>query len=54
MSNNSDTGENTLGTIFIVLTLLKIFGLVNFSWWWLLIPFWIPILLAIVIGMFSF
>ncbi len=35
-----------LGVVFIVLRLCNI---INWSWWWVLAPFWIPLALAIVI-----
>lgn len=36
-----------LGLIFIV---LKLTNVINWSWWWVLAPFWIPI--SIVLGIF--
>ncbi len=35
---------DVLGIVFIV---LKLVGVISWSWWWVLAPFWIP--LAIVI-----
>jgi hypothetical protein len=31
---------NTLGIVFII---LKLVGLINWSWWWILCPFWIQL-----------
>lgn len=43
-----------LGIIFIV---LKLVGVISWSWWWVLAPFWIPlaivILCAIIIAIFD-
>lgn len=33
-----------LGIIFIV---LKLIGTIDWSWWWVLAPFWIPIAIVI-------
>lgn len=35
-----------LGLIFIT---LKLMGYIAWSWWWVLAPFWIPAILALVI-----
>lgn len=35
-----------LGLTFIILQLT---GVINWSWWWVLAPFWIPIALGILI-----
>ena len=35
-----------LGVAFIILKLCKI---ISWSWWWVLAPFWIPIILVIVL-----
>lgn len=33
-----------LGIVFIV---LKLVGVISWSWWWVLAPFWIPFAIAI-------
>ena len=33
-----------LGVVFIV---LKLIGVINWSWWWVMSPFWIPIVLVL-------
>lgn len=35
-----------LGLLFIA---LKLCGVIDWSWWWVLAPFWIPVALVIVI-----
>ena len=35
-----------LGLLFIT---LKLCGVINWSWWWVLAPLWIPIALVIII-----
>lgn len=48
MSNNSNSGGGIgfFGVIFIVLLILKLFGLINISWWWV----FSPIIIGFVIG----
>ena len=45
---------DVLGIIFIVLKLLNV---IDWSWWWVLAPFWIPIgiviICAIIIAIFG-
>lgn len=39
MSNsNSGGGISLCGIIFIVLLILKLFGLISISWWWVFSP----------------
>ena len=37
-SSNSGGGIGFFGVIFIVLLILKLFGLINISWWWVFSP----------------
>jgi hypothetical protein len=38
---------STLGIVFIV---LKLMGYIDWSWWWVLAPFWaIPVILIVII-----
>lgn len=36
-----------LGVAFIV---LKLTNVINWSWWWVLAPFWIPVGIILIIG----
>ena len=49
MSNNSNSGGGIglCGVIFIVLLILKLFGLISISWWWV----FSPIIIGFVIGL---
>lgn len=51
MSNNSNSGGGIgfFGVIFIVLLILKLFGLISISWWWV----FSPIIIGFVIGIIS-
>ena len=47
MADNSNSSYNTLYTIQIVLVILKLFNLIEWSWWKVAIPTYISIGLAI-------
>ncbi len=33
--------------LFALLTILKLSNVINWSWWWIISPIWIPIVLVI-------
>lgn len=35
-------GSGTLGLLGVLFVVLKLYGVINWSWWWVLAPFWIP------------
>ena len=45
-SSNSGGGISLCGIIFIVLLILKLFGLISISWWWV----FSPLIIGFVIG----
>lgn len=49
MANNSSGqsgGVGFLGVLTIVFITLKLTHTIDWSWWWVLSPFWIPLALA--------
>lgn len=38
-----------LGVLTIIFVTLKLVGAINWSWWWVLSPVWIPIVLTVVV-----
>jgi hypothetical protein len=56
MSNGSGAGVGFFGLLTIVFIALKLTEYINWSWWWVLSPIWIPavfvFLLATTIAMF--
>lgn len=44
-----NSGVSASALIGIALIVLKLVGVINWSWWWVLAPFWMPFGLAIVI-----
>lgn len=40
-NRNSSGGIGCLGVIFLILLVLKLFGLISISWWWVFSPVFI-------------
>jgi membrane protein YdbS with pleckstrin-like domain len=50
--SSSSSGIGLTGVLFVVFLVLKLTGNIDWSWWWVTSPLWIPIvfLLCIVFG----
>jgi len=49
MSNSTTENSLGLGTVlFLIFMVLKLTGTINWSWWWVTSPLWIP--LVVVLG----
>ena len=46
---NTTNGVGLSGVVFIVFLVLKLCGLIDWSWWWVTAPLWIPLCLFILI-----
>jgi len=44
-----NTGMKFCDVLLIVFVVLKLCKVINWSWWWVLSPFWIPLILAAVL-----
>jgi len=50
MSNNkTESGINFSGLLLVAFIVLKLCKVIDWSWWWVLSPAWIPAAIAIVI-----
>lgn len=53
MSRNSSSGSTgglTFdGVLFLIFLVLKLTGLIDWSWWWVTAPIWIPLLVIVAI-----
>jgi hypothetical protein len=50
MSDSGSSGGIGLGgAVFIVFLVLKLTGSIDWSWWWVTSPLWIPLALVLVI-----
>ena len=47
--NSSSSGIGICGVLTIVFIVLKLVGVINWSWLWVLCPLWIDILLTIIV-----
>jgi hypothetical protein len=52
MSSNSNAGSGvSVGTvIFLILLILKLFGVINISWWWVFSPLLIGLGITIILA----
>ena len=53
MNNNTQVstgGVGFTGLLTIVFVALKLIGVINWSWWWVLSPLWIGAAIAIVVA----
>lgn len=51
MSKESNNGSLVIGMLGVAFVVLKLTGFINWSWWWVTLPFWGG--LAIVILIYS-
>lgn len=42
-------GPGILGLLGVAFVVLKLVSVINWSWWWVLAPFWIPLALTAII-----
>lgn len=53
MSNNSSTassgGVSVFGLLGVAFIVLKLTHVISWSWWWVLAPFWMPVVIFLVI-----
>ena len=47
--NSSSSGIGICGVLPIVFVVLKLVGVINWSWLWVLCPLWIDILLTVIV-----
>lgn len=45
----SSSGIGFSGLLTIVFVVLKLLNVISWSWWWVLSPIWIPVVLILVI-----
>lgn len=48
---NKENDYSLPATVFIVFLILKLTHLIDWSWWWITSPLWIPITLAAIFGL---
>ena len=50
-SSSASGGIGFLGLLTIAFIVLKLVGVIHWSWWWVLSPLWIPFALIVVVGL---
>lgn len=48
---NSTEGLGLGGILFIVFLVLKLTGNIDWSWWWVFSPFWLPIVFVLIVAL---
>jgi hypothetical protein len=48
-SNGSGSGVGFGGLLALVFITLKLVGTINWSWWWVLSPIWIPLIIVFIV-----
>jgi len=52
--SNTSGGIGVAGLLGVAFIVLKLTGVIAWSWWWVLAPFWIPLVVAVcVLGIFA-
>lgn len=49
MEKKASSGIGLPGVLFVVFLVLKLTGNIDWSWWWVTSPIWIPVLTAVAI-----
>lgn len=49
MENAKNGGISVIGLLGVVFVTLKLTGYINWSWWWVTLPFWGWIVLATIV-----
>jgi hypothetical protein len=53
-TNNNSSNNLGLGTIlFLIFMVLKLTNYIDWSWWWVTAPLWIPILIIGIVGLIA-
>lgn len=49
MASSSSSGIGLFGVIFLILLILKLFGVISISWWWVFAPIILEVIIWIII-----
>ena len=47
MSESRNDGIGVCGLLLVAFIVLKLCRVIDWSWWWVLAPFWIPLAIAL-------
>lgn len=54
MKDQTSGGIGFLGLLTIVFIVLKLTNLIAWSWWWVLAPIWLPLLITLFVAAICF
>jgi hypothetical protein len=49
--NDTTSGQFLLTGVFLIFLTLKLCGVIDWSWWWVTSPLWIPFIIALLLGL---
>ena len=52
-SSSSSSGIGFIGLLTVAFIVLKLTGIINWSWWWVLSPVWISAIIVLVVIVIS-
>lgn len=44
--------RNTTSIIFLIFLILKLSNVIDWSWWWITSPYWIGLIITLLIGVY--
>ncbi|AFM54752.1 hypothetical protein P12024L_32 [Nonlabens phage P12024L] len=47
--NNNSGGTGLSGFLFLIFLILKLTDVIDWSWWWITSPLWIPLIIFVLI-----
>lgn len=57
MNKSTSSGISVVSVLGVVFVVLKLCGVINWSWWWVLAPFWgqaaVVVVILLVVGIYS-
>lgn len=54
MKEKTETGVGICTVLFLIFLVLKVIGVISWSWWWVTSPLWIPFALGLLILLIMF
>jgi len=48
MKDSSSKGLGLCDVLTVVFIVLKLIGVIDWSWWWVLAPVWIPVIIVVI------
>jgi len=52
-SERRPSGIDSVEVLLLIFITLKLVGVIDWSWWWVMAPLWIPLGLVVFVGMLT-